>query len=126
MPNSQFSKNSNLMSNNETLTKRQQTSIDQKKEPNSIIDFVHSFHLTLLNLDYDINGNPYWLYSGEKIEYGAYLEEIVTLIRFVAVICPSTGQEHIIVVPDHIQSAREGVAWSFGKKVEDYHPIVET
>lgn len=47
-------------------------------------------------------------------------------IQFVKVICPSTGRSYMLCVPPEINGALEAVAWTFGKKPEDYRPIIET
>jgi len=47
-------------------------------------------------------------------------------IQFAGVTCPSTGRRYFLCVPPHIKSAREAVAWSFGKTAENYRPEIET
>ena len=33
---------------------------------------------------------------------------------------------HWLPVPPHVATAREAVAWTFGKSERDYRPIIET
>ena len=47
-------------------------------------------------------------------------------IQFAGVTCPSTARRYFLCVPPHIKSAREAVAWTFGKTPEDYRPEIET
>lgn len=47
-------------------------------------------------------------------------------LQFVKVICPSTGRNYMLCVPPSIATAREAVAWTFGKHPDDYHPLEET
>lgn len=47
-------------------------------------------------------------------------------LQFVKVTCPSTGRNYMLCVPPHITSAREAVAWTFGKHTDDYNPTEET
>lgn len=47
-------------------------------------------------------------------------------IFFAQVICPSTLRQYFLCVPPTIKTAREAVAWTFGKSVEEYKPEIET
>ncbi|MFN3951271.1 MAG: DUF6745 domain-containing protein [Thermaurantimonas sp.] len=47
-------------------------------------------------------------------------------LQFVKVTCPSTGRNYMLCVPPHLTTAREAVAWTFGKRPEDYNPTDET
>lgn len=44
----------------------------------------------------------------------------------VEVKCPSTGETHFLRVPPTIQTAHDGVAWSFRRNRRDYGPGMET
>ena len=46
-------------------------------------------------------------------------------LQFVRVTCPSTGRVYHLCVPPNVGTAREAVAWTFGKRAEEYLPIVE-
>ena len=46
-------------------------------------------------------------------------------IQFVRVTCPSTGRVYHLCVPPNVKTAREAVAWTFGKEAGDYLPLVE-
>lgn len=45
---------------------------------------------------------------------------------WVHVTCPSTGNDYMLAVPPNTRTAREGVAWTFGKLPEEYQPSVQT
>ncbi|GCD80457.1 DUF6745 domain-containing protein [Schleiferia thermophila] len=47
-------------------------------------------------------------------------------IQFVKVICPSTGRAYMLCVPPEIKSALQAVAWTFGKELDEYQPVIET
>lgn len=47
-------------------------------------------------------------------------------LQFVRVICPSTGRNYMLCVPPDIATAREAVAWTFGKSADEYRPLEET
>ncbi|GCD78273.1 hypothetical protein JCM31826_17550 [Thermaurantimonas aggregans] len=47
-------------------------------------------------------------------------------LQFVKVTCPSTGRNYMLCVPPTIATAREAVAWTFGKHPDDYNPLLET
>ncbi|MFN4299172.1 MAG: DUF6745 domain-containing protein [Thermaurantimonas sp.] len=47
-------------------------------------------------------------------------------LQFVKVTCPSTGRNYMLCVPPTIATAREAVAWTFGKRPDDYNPLEET
>jgi hypothetical protein len=46
-------------------------------------------------------------------------------LQFVRVTCPSTGRVYHLCVPPDVETAREAVAWTFGKEAGDYLPLVE-
>lgn len=46
--------------------------------------------------------------------------------KYVKVTCTSTGKEYVLGVENDINDAWEAVAWTFGLKKDEYHPVVET
>jgi hypothetical protein len=46
-------------------------------------------------------------------------------LQFVRVTCPSTGRVYHLCVPPTIRTAREAVAWTFGRAGDTYAPAVE-
>lgn len=77
--------------------------------------------LIVIDEDQDRFGYDLTLYRTERKDTlaGGY-------IQFAGVTCPSTGRRYFLCVPPHIKSAREAVAWSFGKTAENYRPEIET
>lgn len=77
--------------------------------------------LVVIDEDKDRFGYDLTLYRTEKKDKlaGNY-------IQFAGVTCPSTGRRYFLCVPPHIKSAREAVAWTFGKTAENYRPEIET
>ena len=46
-------------------------------------------------------------------------------LQFVRVTCPSTGRVYHLCVPPTVRTAREAVAWTFGRAGDTYAPAVE-
>ena len=46
--------------------------------------------------------------------------------RYVKVKDTSTEREYLLYVPNEIQRCRQGIAWTFGLKEEEYNPIIES
>lgn len=46
--------------------------------------------------------------------------------RYVKVKDSSTDREYLLYVPNNISRCREGIAWTFGLREEEYNPIQET
>jgi len=47
-------------------------------------------------------------------------------IQFAQVVCPSTMRVYFLCVPPDINKVTEAVAWTFGKKANEYRPEIET
>lgn len=56
-------------------------------------------------------------------DYGVLLD--LGGVRICRVVCPSTGRVYLLRVPPSCETAHEAVAWTFGLKVEEYHPEVQ-
>lgn len=54
------------------------------------------------------------------LEYNSQIE------RYVKVKDSSTDREYLLYVPSHIKTCKEGIAWTFDLKEEEYNPILET
>ncbi|MGY6560655.1 MAG: DUF6745 domain-containing protein [Luteibaculaceae bacterium] len=78
-------------------------------------------NLELLHEELDHAGNPAKLLGG-KIP----TKEGNKPLKMLEVICPSTARKFYITVPNSIQGALEGIAWSFGKTPKTYKPNYET
>lgn len=70
----------------------------------------------------DETGCLYRIESKSKQEWIRHREHLC----WVHVTCPSTDRQYMLAVPPGTRTAREGVAWTFGKVPEDYHPQKET
>ena len=46
--------------------------------------------------------------------------------KYVKVKDSSTDREYLLYVPENIKSCKEGIAWTFGLKEEEYNPLIET
>lgn len=46
--------------------------------------------------------------------------------QYVKVKDSSTEREYLLYVPDHIKRCKEGIAWTFGLRENEYEPIIET
>jgi hypothetical protein len=57
---------------------------------------------------------------------GEYLDGEDEIAKFVLVVDPSTNRKYSLRVPPETKTAREGVAWTFGQKEDEYNPIKET
>jgi len=57
---------------------------------------------------------------------GEYLAGEDEIAKFVLVVDPSTNRKYSLRVPPETKTAREGVAWTFGQKEDEYNPIKET
>ncbi len=83
--------------------------------------FAELLDLEILDQSIDRYGNFIELYRTrtEDTLAGEHLQ-------FVKVTCPSTGRNYMLCVPPHLTSSHEAIAWTFGKRPEDYNPNVET
>jgi hypothetical protein len=63
--------------------------------------------------------------TGELLEVDG-LGDGDAVARFVHVRCPSTSREYTLRVPPQTETARAGVAWTFGVDPEKYLPSQET
>ena len=63
--------------------------------------------------------------TGELLEV-AGLGDGDAVARFIHVRCPSTGREYTLRVPPQTETARAGVAWTFGVEADAYQPAQET
>ena len=73
-----------------------------------------------IDSDIDLQGNKMSLVVTEKDELAN------DIIKFANVVCPSTGRKYFLCVPPNINNVWEAVAWTFGKKKEEYSPVMET
>lgn len=46
--------------------------------------------------------------------------------QYVKVKDSSTDREYLIYVPNNIKSCKQGIAWTFGLREDEYNPIIET
>lgn len=83
--------------------------------------FGNLLGLVLLDADKDRFGNDLKLY---KTEFRDKLAG--DFIYFAQVVCPSTQRQYFLCVPPKLRTAKEAVAWSFGKTAEEYKPDIET
>lgn len=83
--------------------------------------FGNLLGLVLLDADKDRFGNDLKLY---KTEFRDKLAG--DFIYFAQVVCPSTQRQYFLCVPPKLRTAKEAVAWSFGKSAEEYKPDIET
>ncbi|MGB0175823.1 MAG: DUF6745 domain-containing protein [Owenweeksia sp.] len=83
--------------------------------------FASLFQLCLLDEDLDLKGNKQSLYRT------AHIDDITgEYIQFARVSCPTSGRHYFLCVPPDITNVWEAVAWTFGKKPEEYQPAEET
>ncbi len=83
--------------------------------------FSQILGLHSLDRDTDAFGHPLELFRTR------YPDKLVgDYIYFATVVCPSTARRYFLCVPPHLRSAREAVAWTFGKSPEEYKPEIET
>ncbi len=83
--------------------------------------FGNLLGLELIDKDVDRFGNDLGLYKTAQRDKLAG-----TFIYFAEVVCPSTQRRYFLCVPPHLRSAREAVAWTFGKSADEYQPDIET
>jgi hypothetical protein len=83
--------------------------------------FGNLLGLELLDAQHDRFGNDLQLFKTKDRD-----KFVGNFIYFAQVTCPSTQRNYFICVPPTIRSAKEAVAWSFGKTQESYRPDVET
>jgi hypothetical protein len=57
---------------------------------------------------------------------GEYLAGEDKIAKFVLVVDPSTNRKYSLRVPPETKTAKEGVAWTFWQKEDEYNPIKET
>jgi hypothetical protein len=57
---------------------------------------------------------------------GEYLAGEDEIAKFVLVVDPSTNRKYSLRVPPETKTAKEGVAWTFWQKEDEYNPIKET
>ena len=46
--------------------------------------------------------------------------------KYVKVKDTSTSREYLLYVPDHIKTCKQGIAWTFDLKEEEYNPLIES
>lgn len=46
--------------------------------------------------------------------------------NYVRVKDASTGEYHFLSVPNTARTCQSAIAWTFGMKAKDYHPLIET
>ena len=63
-----------------------------------------------------------------KLFRAGHGETATTVVCVEDAVCGPDGKPHVhwLTVPPHVQSAREGVAWTFGKTEREWDPEVET
>ncbi len=74
-----------------------------------------------IDSDTDLQGNNMRLMITKDID-----ELAGEKIKFADVTCPSTERKYFLCVPSDINNVWDAVAWTFGRKKEEYSPIIET
>jgi len=64
----------------------------------------------------------------QRDESGVLVERETALetIRAVRVTCPTTGRQYALRVPPETETARAGVAWTFGLTADEYRPTMQS
>jgi hypothetical protein len=75
-----------------------------------------------------LGGAPFDETAAGKLFRVGHGETATNLVRVEDVVRGPDGKPHVhwLPVPPHVQSAREGVAWTFGKTEREWDPVVQT
>ena len=104
----------------EIIDERNTTIANIKMERLTIPNFMAKVCPTILDEDYDSQGNSRKLLH---VKFGNDMTD--GRIVCVEVICPSTDKQYLLRVPPTMETCAEAIAWTFGMDKKDYAPIIE-